>query len=398
MVIQIFWVRAALEINESQFDQRVHTALRQVAERVAVKNKQQFLHRNPVIRVDENNYVVNINSEIDAEQLEHYLITTFDYYNIRQDIDYGIYDCASSTMLYCNYISKEVKNVAHPDLPKFENIDYYFTVRFPHKAIMSMNNIPMWVITSVILMVVLFFFFYALYVVFNQRSITKMQRDFINNMTHEFKTPIATISVIQQILAQDLNIDKERKSKYVDIVGTEILRLNDQVEKVLSITKIESNTLILNLEEISLHELLHRIIQNWMPRESGDSRKLISTLDANDDIISADLLHLTNVITNIIDNAVKYSALGKDVFIHSYNSHKALHLSIRDQGIGLNRKDAARIFDKFFRVSTDNIHNTKGFGLGLFYVKKIIEAHLWKIKVVSEPGKGSEFEIIIPVK
>ena len=157
-------------------------ALRQVAEKIAVKNKTSFLQKNPVIKVNPRYYIVEVNSEIDATLLDHYLQSTFNYFNIDQDVEYSIYSCSDNTMVYCNYIQKKKpqEKITIDELPKFENLDYYFSVSFPHYPLISMNNIPMWMITSAVLVLVTLFFIYALFVVFNQKSITNVQKEFIN--------------------------------------------------------------------------------------------------------------------------------------------------------------------------------------------------------------------------
>ncbi|MBK7637904.1 MAG: hypothetical protein IPJ13_29205 [Saprospiraceae bacterium] len=233
-VIQIYWVKQAFNITEGQFEHNVTVALRQVAEKIAIKNKTNFSFKNPVIKINPRHYVVEVRSEIDAALLDHYLKTTFDYFNINQDVEYGIYGCETNEMVYCNYIQKNKpqQEITLIELPKFEGLDYYFTVTFPHFAIVSLNNMPMWIVTSIVLIIVVLFILYALFIVFTQKSITGVQRDFINNMTHEFKTPISTISVIQQVIS-DPEIVKtpQRLNTYTKIIGDEIGRLNEQVEK-----------------------------------------------------------------------------------------------------------------------------------------------------------------------
>ena len=371
VVVQVFWVKEALHISDQQFDQTVQIALREVAEKIAKKNKTTYEYKNPVKKINSTHYIVLVNSEIDSKLLDYYIPSTFEYFNIKQDVEYAIYSCFSKEMVYCNYIQKN-KSLGNSNLvhhPKFEGLDYYFSVSFPHYSIVSMHNVPMWVVTSIILMLAVFFFIYALFVVFRQRSITQVQKDFINNMTHEFKTPISTISIIQQVIS-----DPE-------------------------ITKIEKGQFQLKKEKLHVHEIIDAIEQQFVHtlKQSGEG-SLIVSLDAVHDLVLADKVHLTNILFNLTDNAIKYGGHPPELHITTRNEGDKIIISIQDNGDGIEKKNLGKIFDKFYRIPTGKVHNVKGFGLGLFYVKKIVDAHKWKIVVTSVPGKGTQFSILMPLK
>ena len=400
--IQIFWVREAFTISESQFEHNVTVALRQVAEKIAVKNKTQFLHKNPVIKVNPRLYAVQVNSEIDANLLEYFINTTFDYFNITQDVDYSIYNCQSGELVYCNYIQRQKprSTTKSPDLPIFNDLDHYFTVSFPNYPIVSLNNIPMWTITSIVLVFVILFIIYALYIIFSQNSISKVQRDFINNMTHEFKTPISTISVIQQVISNPEIIQHpKRLFTYNQIIGEEINRLNDQVEKVLQISRLEKKQIELQMENFDSHEVIEQCIFNFEHVNFEKQVIFEKQLEAINTNINADQLHFTNVINNIIENAIKYSGEVVHIKITTQNTaNQKLLIIISDDGHGINKRLRKKIFEKFYRITEDNTHNVKGFGLGLFYVRQIAIAHQWEIDVESEPNVGTKFIICTPQK
>jgi two-component system phosphate regulon sensor histidine kinase PhoR len=301
-------------------------------------------------------------------------------------------------MVYCNYIQKKKpqKEFSTPELPKFEGVDYYFSVSYPHYPIVSLNNIPMWMITSAVLILVVLFFIFALFIVFAQKSVTQVQRDFINNMTHEFKTPIATISVIQQVIS-DPEIVKtpQRLATYTQIIGDEIRRLNEQVEKVLNITRLEKQHFDLHLEEIDVHEVIKQVVFNIQNTDFEKNINITQLLEAKHQMISADKVHFTNVICNIIENAVKYSTEEAEITIKIENLDQKIFISITDQGEGIDKKNIKKIFDKFYRVHKGEVHNVKGFGLGLYYVKKVVDAHKWNISVTSVPNEGTVFKIQI---
>lgn len=400
-LVQVFWIKEAFTISESQFEQTVTAALRQVAEKIAVKNKASFLHKNPVTKVNPRLYIVEVNTEIDATLLDHYLVNTFDYFNINQDVEYSIYSCEDNTMVYCNYIQKQKpqKKITLDQLPKFEGLNYYFSVSFPHYPIISLHNIPMWTITSAVLLLVVVFFLYALFVVFYQKSVTTVQKDFIRNMTHEFKTPLSTISVVQQVLSEaDIHQNPVRIKKYAQIAGEEINRLNAMVEKVLHISSLEKKEFSLHKKEIEVHAIIDRILHalGHLPHEKEIQIK--EHLGAENDVIEADEVHFTNVIFNIIENAIKYGHESVMLEVFSKNEKGKLILSIKDNGRGIPKKDIKRIFTKFYRVTEGDRHDVKGFGLGLFYVNQIIKAHKWTISVESDESTGSQFNIIIPQK
>lgn len=400
-IIQIYWVKQAFNITESQFDHNVSVALRQVAEKIAIKNKTNFSQKNPVIKINPRHYVVEVRSEIDAALLDHYLKSTFDYFNINQDVEYGIYGCETNEMVYCNYIQKNKpqKEVTLTELPKFEGLDYYFTVTFPHFAIVSLNNMPMWIVTSFVLIIVVLFILYALFIVFTQKSITRVQRDFINNMTHEFKTPISTISVIQQVISDpEIVKSPQRLNTYTKIIGDEIGRLNDQVEKILNITRLEKRQIEMHKEEVPVNGIIDKVIQNLTHMEFEKEVVIDKNLTAENDIIAADKTHFTNVICNIIENGIKYSPSNAEIMVTTKNEGKKLEISISDKGEGIDKKEIKKIFDKFYRIPKGDTHNVKGFGLGLFYVKQIAQAHHWNLKVESEPGLGTRFYITIDQK
>lgn len=399
-IIQLFWVRQAFIISESQFENTITGALRFVAERIAKDKNAYFNTHNPVIKINARHYIVEVNSEIDAELLDKYLIAAFNYYDIQQDVEYSIFSCQNDEMVYCNYIQKKApqKESRMLDLPKFEGVDYYFSVSFPHYPIISLNNIPMWITTSIVLILLVLFFIYALFVVFAQKSISEVQKDFINNMTHEFKTPIATISVIQQVISDpEIVKSPQRLTTYAQIIGEEIRRLNDQVEKVLNVTKLEKKQFELEKECIDVHEIIKKVSsQNMLPGEAK-TVQITTQMNAKDHFIWADKVHFSNVLYNITENALKYSSTEANVFITTYNEGNQIWIKIQDQGEGIDKKDIKKIFDKFYRVPKGNTHNTKGFGLGLFYVKQIALAHRWKLLVDSKINEGTTFTICIEI-
>ncbi len=400
IVIQIYWVRKAFDLKEKQFDQTIEIALRNVAGEMAQYGQFTLPSTDLINKISTDYYAVNLNNSIDAKTLQYYLINEFERVGINTDFEYGIYDCSSDKMVYGNYVSSKatVGNGRIISLPKMDKLTYYFVIYFPERSSYITNKMDNWVITSFILFFVIIFFACALFIILRQRRLSEVQKDFINNMTHEFKTPISTIAIASETISNPSIISTpERLFTYSGIIHEEAARLNMQVERVLQTVKAERGEFKLNKETADLHELIQKIVESFNINTDNSHGEIRLNLSATNHTINADKHHLTNVIFNLLDNAVKYSKGSPKITVTTMNEGNKLLLSISDEGIGIKKEDLKRIFDKFFRVPSGNIHNVKGFGLGLSYVQVITKIHHWKIQVKSEPGKGSTFTILIPI-
>ncbi len=250
-----------------------------------------------------------------------------------------------------------------------------------------------------ITLLLLMLFTLALYIIFKQKRLSEMKNDFVNNMTHELKTPISTISLASQMLS-DRSIPDEQKNltQISRIIQAESKQLGFQVERVLQMAIFDHGQLKLKLQEIDLHDLIETVAQNFLLQMDKREGKLEFLPEAEDAVIRGDAMHMTNVISNLIENAMKYTRRTPEISISTENETGQLVVSVTDNGIGISKEDQKRVFEKFYRVPTGNIHNVKGFGLGLSYVKLIVEHHGGSIQVKSEPGKGSRFDIRLPLQ
>ncbi len=252
-ITQIYWVRRAFDLKEAEFERTVNTALYNVAHQIFNINQTPSPSNNPVKQLSTNYFVVMVNSEIDASLLEYLLRNEFERRGIIADFEYGVYDCSSERMVYGNYVplktSKE-KNTTK-NLPKWTNQGYYFGVQFPNRAAHIINQMGIWSFSSVVLLLVITFFSYTLFVILKQKRLSEIQKDFINNMTHEFKTPIATIAVSAEVL-KDPNIvqQPERLMNYAGIIEKENLRLKQQVERVLQMARLDKEDIGLKKERV----------------------------------------------------------------------------------------------------------------------------------------------------
>lgn len=239
----------------------------------------------------------------------------------------------------------------------------------------------------------------ALYIIFKQKRLSEMKNDFINNMTHELKTPISTISLASQML-NDRTIPDEQKNfaQISQIIQTESKQLGFQVERVLQMAVFDHGQLKLKLEEVDVHDIIEKVAQNFLLQLDKREGRLEFLPEAEEAVIEGDSMHITNVISNLIENAMKYTQQKPAIQLATKNENGFIVVSIIDNGMGISKENQKRIFDKFYRVPTGNVHNVKGFGLGLSYVKLIVEQHRGKIRIKSEPNKGSQFDIYLPLK
>lgn len=398
-VVQVYWFNKAFNTEEELFNREVNTALFNVANKFFEINEAAVPANNPIKQLSTNYYVVMINNEIDANLLEYLLKSEFEKRSITADFEYGIYDCTNDKMVYGNYVSFDSKNELQKEermLPKWENQSYYFGVQFPDRTSLISNRMGIWIFSSSVLILVVIFFAYALFVILKQKRLSEIQKDFINNMTHEFKTPISTIALSADVLSDpDITTQPDRLLNYTSIIKRENMRLKNQVERVLQMAGMDKDELALKKEKVSLHKIIYEVIDELTPSVENTESIIELKLKASNDIVFVDRLHISNVISNLFDNALKYSHSNPKIIVETANQKGNISVSVIDNGIGISESDQKRIFEKFFRVSTGNRHDVKGFGLGLSYVMQVVKAHKGSVHVASELGVGSTFKIAL---
>ncbi len=399
--IQTYLLMNTWNAEEKEFQEKVTIALQNVAREFEKLGSSPPAY-DLINQVSSNYYVVNINDQIRANDLEHFLRRELEKVGLREDFEYGIYNCDSRKMAYGKYISYSSNtnpkvNVPKEQLPVYDDYLYYFGVRFPNRISQILSSISLTLIFSGILVVTILFFLYSMFIILRQKRLSEMQKDFINNMTHEFKTPISTIRISAEVFMKSPEIaGNPRLQQYATIIQEQNQRLNNQVEKVLQLARIERDNFKLNLEELDLHAVVNGILQSFRIQVEKQGGTLTCMLNASSSIVKADKLHLTNILHNIVDNAIKYCVDVPHVSIRTVNAANGkLLLTIEDAGVGIPKEHLSRIFEKFFRVPTGDVHNVKGFGLGLFYTKNICDAHGWKISIDSELNKGTVVTILM---
>ncbi len=246
--------------------------------------------------------------------------------------------------------------------------------------------------------VVIAAFYLTVKTMLNQRKLNKIKTDFINNMTHELKTPLATISLAVDALRNNkVQEDQEKRQYFSGIIKEENKRMNKHVETILQAALMEKQELKLNFKPLHIHEIINKVLDNFSLQFTDRDASFSLLLNARNDLVLADEVHFTNLINNLVDNAVKYSKEKLHITVTTHSTQKHLVIQIQDNGIGMSKETVKRIFEKFYRAHTGNLHNVKGFGLGMSYVKSVIEEHKGKIKVDSILGKGSTFTIEVPL-
>lgn len=424
---QVFWIKSTIKaqrtalslqekqdsLNIRQFEEQVRVALRNVTETISTHHDDNSDLYGAVKQKSSNYYLVDINEDLHPYYLEQLLKRTFYDHGITEDFQYGIYDCFNDSIVFGNLIlylndslyapsSDTLAGITSPDL-QWKKDGHYFTVFFPRLKpqtnVMVWGDSSPWWYVIVVVGIVLLFFGYTVSIIIRQKRISEVKTDFINNMTHELKTPIATIGLSSEILLrEDFSTDKERLKRYAGIIYKENKRLENQVERVLNIAKLNENEIVLNKEQLNIQELLEEVVDNFKYNQLLNKGEINLVNNARNSSVFADNVHLTNVFYNLVDNAVKYSNESPVITIETKIERKdKLKIAISDNGIGIKKENLKQIFDKFYRVSTGNLHDVKGFGLGLYYVKMVVEAHSGTIHVKSQVGEGTTFTITLPL-
>ena len=424
LLVQLLWVRKTIEIqstsiaiqqksdslNLKEFSEQTNLALRNVLNIISSAIEDSSDQYGAIKQLNINQFKVDIIQELDPYYLETLLKKALYNQNIHEDFTFGIYDCFTNQLTFSKLykftddslyklVNNNIIGLDSARL-KLKNDGHYFTVFFPNVQ----NKLPQntvflspWIYISTIVFLVLIFFGFSLATIIKQKRLSEVITDFINNMTHELKTPIATISLSSEMIMRlETDDDLEKAKKYAGIIFKENKRLETQVERVLNISTLDTENTTLNKKSLDFHELLAEVKDTFDFNQLANGGKILIENNASVFTIQADPIHITNVVYNLLDNAVKYSTTKPVISITTKNERNHLVIEIKDNGIGIRKEDLKMIFDKFYRVSTGNIHDIKGFGLGLFYVKLIINEHNGSIDVKSKLGEGSTFTIKLP--
>ena len=395
---QYSWVRKAFSLQEKQFNERVHVALSSVVGEVQRLNKDSSAIYEPVKQISSNYFLASTNDTLHPYVLQNLLVTEFKNHNLITDFEYVLYDCFTDSIVFGDFveIKTEAKNLVYEisEKDKWNQASHYFGVYFPSKEAILVDQMGIWIVSTVFLLLVVVFFSYTIWVILKQKKLSEIRTDFINNMTHELKTPISTISLSTEVLTNPkITKDPERLKNYANIIKEETERLRMQVDKVLQMASLDKNRLTLDMENVNIHEIIKKTVEGFELILDSSEGKIDMNLKASNPIIRGDKMHLTNIFFNLIDNAIKYSKNNPRIDISTVDHKNGIHIRVRDNGIGMNREQQKHVFENFYRVPTNDRHDVKGFGIGLNYVMKMVKKHHGKIQLKSELGSGSTFRI-----
>jgi len=387
--MQLFLLNQAYIFEKKDVEDKIHFALQDVVERIYRDNKSELPETNLIKKISESYFIVNVNDVFENQILEHYLKTEFEKVKLELDFEYAIYDCSSESMVYGNYVSIDGKKekICEDCFPKNTDLTYYFAIRFPHVQQSYFKSLSQYWVFTAVLFLVLISYVYSVFLMLQQKRYTELQKDFINNMTHEFKTPLASILIASNYANSQNEITSNPKlSKYMQIIINQSNKLNQHIEKILYVAKTDSKQIVLEKTKVDVQAVLELVKENILLKHQKNIQIKIGL--SKKYLVKADEFHFYNLIYNIIDNAVKYAESEANICIASKENNKGLQLTFSDNGIGIPEKDLPFVFDKFYRVARQDSNDIEGFGIGLSYVKRVCEWHNWHVSVKNNEGKG----------
>jgi two-component system phosphate regulon sensor histidine kinase PhoR len=400
IIMQLFLINNAHKLAKKDTEDKIFFALQDVLEKLYKDNLTGLLVSNQVEKVSGNYFTVNVNYEFENSILEHYLISEFEKNNLDVDFEYAVYNCSSDKMAFSNHINSNGKKepIKCPScFTKNPKYTYYFAIRFPDIEQNYFKNLNQYWIFTTVLFLVLIIYVYSVVLMLKQKKYTELQKDFINNMSHEFKTPLASILIASNYVKEQNEIKGNPKlKKYNQIIVNQTNKLNEHIEKILYVAKTESKQMLIDKTKFELKPVLDLVKDNILLKY--DTEIDIDIIVTKTLILKADEFHVYNILFNLVDNAVKYSGLSPKIEIVVTEINQKLSIQVKDNGCGIPTKDLPFVFDKFYRVSRQDIKNIEGFGIGLSYVKKICDLHRWKITIANNTEKGIVVTIIINQK
>ena len=348
---------------------------------------------------------LRVEERIDPEIVRLLLEEEFQRMNIHTEMNFGVVSQVHGVLLKekdasdAKLISESAYKIKmFPG--EFSMYPNYLSVYFPREKgflLQSMSGVV--AISILFIATIIFVFWYSLNVILKQKQLAIVKNDFINNMTHELKTPISTISLACEVLKdKDIPKTEDRLSHYVEVINEENKRLGTLVENVLQSAVWDRPDFKLNKVNLDVHEVINGIVSRFAVQVEAKEGEVITELNALDTLVEADKIHFTNAISNLVDNAIKYCSTKPRIVISTKNVESGIAISVSDNGIGIGKEEQKKIFEKLYRVHTGNLHDVKGFGLGLSYVKAIVDQHQGEIQVKSQLGEGSTFILFIPKK
>lgn len=388
MVVQVYWFRRAFSIAEKQFDHSVQIALMKVADTVSEGAE--------VRKLSSNFFFVATESALNNDSLDTLLKAELLDRSLDLDYALGIYKADDDTLVYGHYVEATQKHLL--EQKNYDGtatgVQKNFAVYFPRKESFVTAQLDVWIFSTVILLLMMCFFAYAVATLLRERKFAELKNDFINNMTHEFKTPLTNIGIATEIIRKKMTEDTG-SSVYLDVLMKENDKLRRKIDQILSASAID-HLKSPALEPISIHQLISDCAEAFQLKIQQRSGCLRLELNAKNDMILADRELLVQALSNVIDNAEKYSGVSPSITVRTAEDRNGIEIDVTDHGLGIPAHMTRKVFEKFFRVPRGNVHDVKGFGLGLNFVKTVIRAHKGRIDLFSKVNEGTNVKIYLP--
>jgi len=401
LLTQLYWVNTAFKLKEEQFDNSVRIAVKSVINQF-LQNKSDSAFQVKLLELSCRNSKHSINDYIDADALDSLLSNEIVCMDIKSNFYYGVYSKYNHKFVLGNYNNRKDKLLESQHQFSLSSIykpgNYYLSIIFTNKTHILLHQLELWVFLSILFLIILIIsFIYVISAILRQKKISEIKSNFINNMTHEFKTPIATTSLAAEMIQrEEVIVYPSKIKKYATIILEENNRLQNQVEQILQVAILESSKHQFKIRRINVNDLLTDAVNSFELIIHKRNIKFDLTNDAPNPYIMGDKVHILNLLYNLIDNAIKYSPNDPIINVCTWNENNSIVISVKDNGIGISKDHQQNIFKNLYRVPTGDIHEVRGFGLGLYYVKTIVDQFNGRIELTSELGKGSDFEIFFP--
>lgn len=400
VTVQLYWLKKVYSFEERQFNTNVVKSIRGLFEDLEMNDAPGTIQTKLINNPDNNYFVFKADTIPQKDSLAFYIQEEFADFGVLTDCKLGAYSSVDKRYVYEQYIPTAASRYAGimptQDLPVFTRDYDHILLFFPHRHEYILEQMNFWIISSFALFIALIGLAVSLFYFYRQKFLAEIQKDFVNNFTHEFRTPLAVMKIASDVLAQGSIVRQPDKlERYATIIQNQTQHLQGQVEKLLKAASSESRNLPIQKETIEAQQLIEQALSKVQPLIEEKNARVDLKIEAAFSPIQADKAHLELALVNLLENALKYSA-HPHIVVETGNSPDDFFISVKDNGVGIEKKYLKNIFKKFYRIPTGDIHNVKGFGLGLNFVKRIIDAHNGKIKVNSLPGIGTEFRLFIP--
>jgi two-component system phosphate regulon sensor histidine kinase PhoR len=394
LTIQVYWFASAYSMEEQRLTERITLALRDVANRIGDLNDD---HLPAIVKkISTNSFQLTYSNGVTYERLDSLARATFLEHDLTLPFQLVAYDGLRDIM-FGNFYRQGARSEAEAmclERGMATAMTKLVDITFPQKAANIVGGMELWIFSASIFVIVLSLMMIMMFKLSSAKRRAELRADFISNMTHELQTPIANIALASEVLKKGTD-SAGRSLHYANIISSENLRLKAHIDQVLQTAILEKGELAMSKQEVNINEVVKEISSVFTERIQLRGGQLSLDVHATRPMVFADSLHLKNILYNLLDNAEKYSTGSPEIIVSTCDHAEGVMVSVSDKGIGIMKEYHSRIFEKFFRASKGDVHDIKGFGLGLTYVKGIVEAHNGTVTVTSAPGEGSRFEVLL---